>query len=113
MDYTAADFWWKVAITLINLAIGAYLFWERNNNATANRINTMEKGIDDRLDGHDGRLMRVETQVKHLPQIADLEKLYERVRTVDHTTTKMEGEFQEVRRTISLIHTYLMTKEKP
>lgn len=113
MDYTAADFWWKVAITLINLAIGAYLFWERNNNATTVRINTMETGIDERLDAHSVRLTRVETQVQHLPQTSDLDKLYERVRTVDHTTTKMEGEFQEVRRTLGLIHSYLMTKEKP
>lgn len=112
MDYTAADFWWKVAITVINLGIGAYLFWERNNNATSQRITTLETDIDTRLDDHAGRLMRVETQVQHLPQTADLEKLYERVRTVDHTTTKMEGEFQEVRRTLGLIHTYLMTKEK-
>ena len=113
MDYTAADFWWKVLITVMNMAIGVYLFWERNNNATKNRIDTLEEDMDDRLDDHSGRLMRVETQVKHLPQVADLEKLYERVRTVDHTTTKMEGEFQEVRRTLGLIHSYLMTKGNP
>lgn len=113
MDYTAADFWWKVTITLMNMAIGVYLFWERNNNATKNRIDELESDVDKRLDDQGGRLMRVETQVQHLPQVADLEKLYERVRTVDHTTTKMEGEFQEVRRTLSLIHSYLMTKDKP
>ncbi|MHB1053513.1 MAG: DUF2730 family protein [Thiobacillus sp.] len=112
MDYTAADFWWKVTITLMNMAIGVYLFWERNNNATKNRIDELEGDVDKRLDDQGSRLMRVETQVQHLPQVADLEKLYERVRTVDHTTTKMEGEFQEVRRTLSLIHSYLMTKDK-
>lgn len=112
MDYTAADFWWKVTITLMNMAIGVYLFWERNNNATKNRIDAMEIDVDKRLDKQSSRLMRVETKVEHLPQITDLEKLYERVGRIDQRTSHIEGEFREVRRTLSLIHEYLMTKDK-
>lgn len=112
MDYTAADFWWKVTITLMNMAIGVYLFWERNNNATKNRIDAMESDVDKRLDNQSSRLMRVETKVEHLPQITDLEKLYERVGRIDQRTSHIEGEFREVRRTLSLIHEYLMTKDK-
>lgn len=112
LDYSALDFWWKTSITLINMAIGVYLFWERNNDATSRRIDHMEADIDHRLDDHAGRLARVETQVEHLPQVADVEKLYERVRTVDLRTSHMEGEFREVRRTLGLIHEFLMMKDK-
>lgn len=113
MNYQALTFWWMVGLTLLNAALGVYLYWQRNNDATTRRINTIEAHVDTRLDAHGARLTQVETQVKHMPQTPDLEKLYERIRTVDHTTTKMEGEFQEVRRTLGLIHSYLMTKEKP
>lgn len=113
MDYTAADFWWKVLITVMNMGIGVYLFWERNNNATKVRIDDLEKDVDERLDDQGNRLMRVETQVEHLPQIADLEKLYERVGRIDQRTSHIEGEFREARRTLNLIHEYLMTKDKP
>lgn len=113
MDYTAADFWWKVLITVMNMGIGVYLFWERNNNATKVRIDDLEEDVDKRLDDQGNRLMRVETQVEHLPQIADLEKLYERVGRIDQRTSHIEGEFREARRTLNLIHEYLMTKDKP
>lgn len=113
MDYSALDFWWKVSITIINMAIGLYLFWDRKNDATTKRIEKMEGEVDRRLDDHGGRLMRVETQVEHLPKVQDMEKLYDRVRTVDQRTGHMEGEFREVRRTLGLIHEYLLTRDKP
>lgn len=113
MNYQALTFWWMVGLTLLNAAIGVYLYWQRNNDVATRRISKMEGDVDARMDTHSERLTQIETQVKHMPQTPDLEKLYERIRIVDHTTTKMEGEFQEVRRTLGLIHSYLMTKDKP
>lgn len=109
MTYEQLKLWIDVAQFAVMSAIGVWLYLERRNDKTNTRVTE----LGDKLDVHDGRLVRMETQVKHMPQTPDLEKLYERIRTVDHTTTKMEGEFREVRRTLGLIHTYLMTKEKP
>ena len=111
MGYEHMKLWIDVAQFVVMSAIGVWMYLERRNDKTNDRVSKLEDELGEKLDSHDGRLMRVETQVEHLPQVSDLEKLYERVRTVDHRTSHMEGEFREVRRTLGLIHEYLM-KEK-
>lgn len=108
MSYEHIKLWVDVAQFAVMSAIGIWMYLERRNDKTNARVTE----VAGKLEAHDGRLVRVETQVKHLPQTPDLEKLYERLRTVDHRTSHMEGEFQEVRRTLGLIHEYLMNKDK-
>ena len=113
MDYEHIKLWIDVAQFAVMSAIGIWMYLERRHDKTNDRVTRLETELGEKIEQHDGRLMRVETQVEHLPQMPDLEKLYERVRTVDNRTSHMEGEFREVRRTLGLIHEYLMTKEKP
>lgn len=108
MTYEQIKIWIDVAQFAVMSAIGVWLYLERRNDKTNSRVTELSA----KLEAHDGRLVRVETKVVHLPQVSDLEKLYERVRAVDHRTSHMEGEFHEVRRTLALIHEYLMNKDK-
>lgn len=108
MDYSALDFWWKVAITLLNLAIGVYLFWERHNNATSKRIGQLESDVDDRLDGHSTRLAKIEARVDQLPSHDDLGDLHDRINAVAAGMNTMTGELAGVKTTLNLIHQHLL-----
>lgn len=112
MDLATMDFLWKVLMTLINLGIGVYLFWERHNDATARRIDRMEKEVDDRMDEHSSRLSRLETQVSQLPDHADMGDLHERINIVTRGVDTISGELTGIRTTLHLIHTHLLSGGK-
>jgi hypothetical protein len=113
MDLMVIKLWIDIAQFAVMSGIGLWMYLERRNDKTNERIGHLERDLDTKFEEHDGRLMRVETQIEHLPQVSDVEKLYDRVRTVDLRTSHMEGEFREVRRTLGLIHEFLMLKDKP
>lgn len=111
-DYEALKIWIDLAQFAVMAAIGIWMYLEKRHDKTSERIGYLEEKTDARNDAIDARMVRVETHIDHLPQIRDLEKLYQQLRVVDQRTSHMEGEFREVRRTLSLIHEYLM-KEHP
>ena len=108
MDYMAADFWWKAFITVINMGIGAYLFWERHNDVTQRRIDALETDLDQRLDGHSVRLSRVESRIEMLPNHEDLGDLHERINEVSKNIHTLTGEMTGAKTTLGLIHQHLL-----
>ncbi len=112
VDYTAADFWWKVCITTINMAIGAYLFWERHNDGTRRRIDDMETDLDTRMDNHASRLSRVESRIEMLPGHEDLSDLHERINDVSKAVHTLYGETTGIKTTLGLIHQHLLNGAK-
>lgn len=103
------DFWWKVVITVLNLAIGVYLFWERHNDSTSKHIDTMESDIDKRLDNHASRLAKVEALVESLPSHDDLGDLHERINHVSSGMDRLSGEMTGIKTTLNLIHQHLLS----
>lgn len=112
MDYTAMDFWWKVVITLINLGIGAYLFWERHNDGTRRRIDDLETDFDARIDVHASRLAKVEARAENSPTHDDLAGIHEKINRVDTSISALSGEFAGVRNLLNTIHQHLLTGGK-
>lgn len=108
MDYMAADFWWKAFITVINMGIGAYLFWERHNDVTQRRIDTLETDLDQRLDNHAMRLSRVESRIEMLPSHEDLAALHERINDISRAVHTLSGEMSGIKTTLGLIHQHLL-----
>lgn len=108
MDYAAADFWWKVFLSVINIAIGVYLFWERHNDGTKNRIDRMEADIDTRMDDHSSRLAKVEARIDLLPSHDDLGDLHERINDVAKGLNTITGEMSGIKTTLGLIHQHLL-----
>lgn len=102
------DFWWKVFITVINMGIGAYLFWERHNDGTKRRIDVLETDLDDRLDDHSSRLAKVEARMELLPSHEDLGDLHERINDVSKNLNTLTGEMTGVKTTLGLIHQHLL-----
>lgn len=102
------DFWWKVAITILNLGIGVYLFWERHNDGTTTRISQFEKNTDERLDDHATRLAKAEARLEGLPDHNDIGDLHERINHVGSGMDKLTGELTGIKTTLHLIHEYLL-----
>jgi len=107
-DYTAAEFWWKAFITVINMGIGAYLFWERHNDVTRRRIDVLEADLDGRLDNHATRLSRVESSIEILPNHKDLGALHERINDLSRAVHTLSGEITGIKTTLGLIHQHLL-----
>lgn len=108
MDYAALDFWWKVSITLLNMGIGIYLFWERHNDGTSRHIDKMETDLDARLDDHASRLAKVEARVELLPSHDDLGDLHERINHVSSGMDTLTGELSGIKTTLNMIHQHLL-----
>lgn len=119
MDYTAADFWWKVAITVLNMAIGWYLWYERRNDATSLRINKIEDSMAKAINTMSDRLTSVERDTSHAPTHNDLSKLYERMSGTEHrlgeridtvggAVKRIEGENAAQTRILNLVYESLV-----
>lgn len=112
MDYTALDFWWKIFLTLLNMGIGVYLFWERHNDGTTRRIGALEADLDARLDNHSSRLAKVEARMELLPDHDDLGGLHERINDMNRGLSTLSGELSGVKTTLNLIHQHLLSGGK-
>ena len=110
MDYQAATFWWMTALTMFNLITGAYLFWERHNNATSSRIKHLEEDVDRRLDSHARQLATVEEHIKHVPTDQDLARLHNRIDGLMEEFKELKGEFHSANHTIRMIHQHLLDR---
>ncbi len=108
INYGALDFWWKVGITLINLAIGLYLFWERHNDANKRRIDTMERDVDDRLDDHGARLAKIEAKLDDMPSHEDIGHVHDRITRLGEDVKLITGEMTGIKTTLNLIHQHLL-----
>lgn len=119
MDYTVADFWWKVAITLINAGIGWYLWYERRSDVTNQRIGKIEETMDKSLDNISFRLTSLESDTRHAPTHLDLSKLYERISGTEHllgerieevggAVRRIEGENAAQTRILNLVYESLV-----
>lgn len=108
IDYSALDFWWKTSITLINLAIGAYLFWERHNDATSKRIQHLETDVDKRLDNHSRQLSRIDEHLKHVPTDNDLNVIHQRIDALLSEFKEVKGEFHAANHMLKVIHQHML-----
>lgn len=108
MNYNALDFWWKVAITLINVGVWLYLYLVNRNRVTNERIDKLEEGVNKRLNNHTDRLARLEQDARHAPTHDDLKRLHTRIDEVNNSLKRLEGEFSGANHTLSLIHEHLL-----
>lgn len=112
MDYAAWDFWWKVFISVMNIGIGIYLFWERHNDGTTNRISIVEDASERGLKEHSERLAKLEGRLDQLPDHDDLGDLHERINHVSSGMDTLTGELSGIKTTLNLIHQYLLHEGK-
>lgn len=108
MDYSALDFWWKVAITVLNAGFCIYMYLVTRNRVTNERITTLQENVDTRLDDHSDRLARIEQDALHAPTHEDLKRIHARIDETAKSMARIEGEFAGTNHTLNLIHEYLL-----
>jgi Protein of unknown function (DUF2730) len=110
MNYEAYDFWWKILLTVINLGLGAYLFWERHDESIKKRLDKMDSEVDARLDNHASRVAKIEARMEVLPSHDNLGDLHDRINDVSSGMNTMTGELTGIKSTLSLIHNHLLNR---
>lgn len=108
MNYEAMDFWWKVAITVLNGGFCIYMYLVTRNRVTNERIGKLQENVDTRLDDHAVRLARIEQDAHHAPTHEDLKRIHMRIDQTAQSMARIEGEFAGTNHTLNLIHEYLL-----
>jgi predicted nucleic acid-binding Zn-ribbon protein len=90
--------------------IGIWLYLERRNDKTNERVDTAIAAItalkaetEQRLDDHSTRLARLEAATSKAPTHADLSDLHEKINSVAGTTREIQGELRGISDSLRLI----------
>lgn len=136
MDIESAKFYFQVLQFLLTGGIGIYVYLSNKHTATNDRVGKMAEATDERLDNHSERITRLEGSAKasetaqrdcpqharrisdleagakHSPTHEDLGEMHEKINVVSGQLNTLTGEFSAVRRTLDLIHEYLLKGSK-
>lgn len=108
MNIEFAKFGFDIIQTLLIAAIGIMNWLNNRQRVTSATIAKLEDNIDERLDDQGERLTRVEENIKHLPNHDDFKRVHQRTDGLNAAFHEVKGEFQSIKRTLDLIHQYLM-----
>lgn len=111
MDYSAAKFWFDVIQTVLIGVIGLQNWLGKRQAVTEATIDRLENDLDSKLDAQSERLTRVEQDLHHVPDHNDFKRVHQRLDNVNGELKELKGEFHSVRRTLEMIHNYLMDKK--
>lgn len=103
MSLDELKFVFQIVQTLITAVIGFYVYLTNRHRVTNERISTLEREMDARLDEHTDRLARVESKIAAAPTHDDLSKVHEKLNRVAEDTSRMSGELKGVNDTLRLI----------
>ncbi len=108
MDYSAAKFWFDVVQTAFMAFVSVYVWWTTRTRATKAAIDR----VDDRVTGHETRLLLIEQHAKHIPGHEDLGAIHNRVDQVGQGVRTLEGEMKQINHTLHLIQQHLLENGK-
>lgn len=108
----------KTILLVINmlgeLAIGVWLYLEKRNDKTNERVDavakslkSLEKDVDARLDDMSPRLKAVETQLENMPTHDDLGELHEKINGVARELSDLNGNVSGMKHLLHSIDDYL------
>jgi hypothetical protein len=90
-------------------AVAIYVYIANKNKATNERINGIEKSVDDELRVHSERLARLEEGADALPTHKDLSDLHTRINSLSADVSSMGGEMKSMGHVLQLIHQHLLS----
>jgi hypothetical protein len=107
---------WKFAFqvlhTLLTGGIGFYVYMTNKDKVTNKRISDLEQDLDGKLDRHAERIAKVETRADSAPTHGDLEKIHEKINSVNSCAHRMEGQLDGVKNLVQVMHESLMRDYK-
>lgn len=103
-----------LAIGVANFAltwgVALYMYLANKNKVTNERITTLQRDIDDKLDDHATRIAKLEVTASAAPTHDDLGDLHEKVNTVDTKVSQLDGKLDGVNNLLHTIHQYLLDR---
>ena len=108
MDYALIRLFIDIVQFVITGGVGIYVYVVNRHRVTATRIAQLEQNLDLRLDDYGERLARLEQDARHAPSHDDLKRVHQRLDTVSGELKQLNGEFAGARRTLELIHEFLL-----
>lgn len=117
IDYSAAKFWFDMVQTIFMCLVAIYVWNNNKHRATKESITQSEErleqklnALDVRVDEHNDRLLGVEREIHHLPNIKDIHEVHARVDQVGQGVKSMEGTVTQMNNTLQLIQQHLLEK---
>ncbi|MGZ4974661.1 MAG: hypothetical protein ACXWIN_08560 [Burkholderiaceae bacterium] len=119
--------WLDVIYKVLMAIFGVWLYLDRRNDKTQQRITKLESHMDDKiddmesrldgqLDNHSERLVKVEADLRNQPTHGDLGKLYDEMRKMSQVITtiatglsKQEGILERVEGQVNRMDTFWRT----
>lgn len=112
MDYKALNFYFELAQFLLMglLAIWAYISAKHKANQSA--IVNLEHQVKSQINNIDDRLIRVERDIEHLPNHADMAELHTRLNKTNEKLDSLDGQLSQISHTMHLMHEHLLSGGK-
>lgn len=111
MDYTTAKFWIDIAQFALTGGIAIWLYLERRNVRTHERIDMLETNYHKRNEEFGKALTELRGDINSKPDHDDLSDIHEKVNAATITIGKIEGELTVIRRLVEDINSYLRTSK--
>ncbi|NOV29179.1 hypothetical protein [Methylomonas sp. ZR1] len=92
--------WLDVVYKIMVGAFGIWLYLDRKNDKTHLRISQLEERIDQRLDAHAGRIVRMEAVVEKQPTHDNLADVYREIRKVSDSVAGLTAAISAVQATL-------------
>ena len=87
-----------------------YVYLSNKDKVTNDRIGKLEDDLDEKLDGHAERIVKLESgTATH----SDLSDIHEKINGVSAEISTLSGEFRGVRNLLETLHRHLLNGGKP
>lgn len=109
------DEFWMVLQTLARVVstVAVFLAWWQSRNSTSKeRINAMEKRLDNELAAVRTEVSRVQERLNAVPTHKDLEAISQFMQEVGSKVDSLAGKFEGTQSTVNIIHDYLLNGKR-
>jgi 3-keto-L-gulonate-6-phosphate decarboxylase len=107
-NYQALQFWLSFINLMLVAAVAVYSWQNNRHKASAAQIQSLKTQVHTEMGEIDDRLIRVESDLKHLPNQTDIGNIHRRIDEVAQGQTRMEGQLGEIKNLQKTIHHHLL-----
>ncbi|CAA0097690.1 Uncharacterised protein [BD1-7 clade bacterium] len=113
LDYKALGFALSLFQFIYMVILSVWLWNDNKHKATKQSIEDLADQLKAKIKNQDDRLIRVESDLEHLPDHEDMTTIHTRINESAQSLNAMRGELKQINNTMQLMHTYLLNGGKP
>lgn len=107
MNYEAMKVWVDIGQFLWMIAATVWVFWGDKDRETSGRV----KQAENKIISHNGKLIRLEEQVKHIPSHDQIAEMRGDVQALKAQMESVDAHVKGVHRQLELINQYLLERK--